>query len=337
MGLGVQAAALAYLSGALAHAGLSAWRSRDLWLARGDASGEPAHGFLADAGRMLREAAPVALPGVFIALYFRIDAVMLYFMEGESAVGFYGGAYGLFEVLLPLSAAYRVMFVPLSYRTGDSADENTRVLGRRTLQALLLMTVGIAAFVSLEATSVLESLIGARYAPAALTLAILIWALPAAFMSDLMHHLLGSQRRQLAGTLVVAGVAAFNIGLNWLMIPPFSFAGAAAATVLSELLCFAALLYLLTRSARRIGFAAAAWRPVLAGAVLAAVLAAVGAEFPSGVVRLILAGIGGAALYMLLLTVSGGAREGDPVEGGMAPSDGDDAGSSEESQGEEAA
>lgn len=309
-GLGPQAGALALLAGGIAHAAVSAWRSHDLWFPTGtDAA--PWRTSIAEVSSMIRGGLPVVLPAVFIALYFRIDVVMLHVMDGETAVGFYAAACGLFEVLLPLSAAHRVVLVPVSHRGSDGPGEGMRVLARRSLRALLLLTVGMAAFITLDAGSVLDTLLGAAYRPAAPALAILIWALPAAFMADLLHQLLGTSRRRLAGTVAVAVIAGLNVLLNWLLIPALSFTGAAVATLASELLCFGLLVALFLRTAGSIGFAAAAWRPVVAGLMLATVLVTMGSELPPGLVRLGLAAIGGSAVYLMLLTASGAVRAQD--------------------------
>jgi O-antigen/teichoic acid export membrane protein len=180
LGAGVFAGVLAYLVAAVVHVSVAAARSRDLWRGQGAAEAPRQR------GRMLREALPLALSGVFIAIYFRIDAVMLQALQGERAVGLYGGVYRLFEALAILSAAARSVLFPLMARAADGPADALRLLCRRSLRLQLMGTIGIAVFLSMQAEPIVLALLGDGFAPAAPALALLACAVPFAFMADLL-------------------------------------------------------------------------------------------------------------------------------------------------------
>jgi len=314
-GRGVAGGAAAYLAAAAAHAAAAAWLTRDLWRAPAAGAGDGAAGAVASArwsGRlaMLREAGPLAVSWLFIALYFRIDAVMLHALKDERAVGLYGGIYRVFEVFAMLAVAFRSVLFPVMARAADGPREALAVLCRKSLRAHLLFTVLVAVFFTLEARPLVTLILGADYAAAAPGLAILIWALPGSFMADTLLHLLIAQRRQAAGTWAVGATALFNVLLNFALIPRFSFLGASAATVASELLCFALLFALFRRGVPGIALARVAWRPLLAGGAAAAALAAAAPRVPGGLPGLALAGAGSLAAYAAALAaVRGVGRE----------------------------
>ncbi|MBI5710950.1 MAG: flippase [Candidatus Eisenbacteria bacterium] len=257
---------------------------------------------------LLRESAPLAISGVFIALYFRVDSVMLHAIQGERAVGLYGGIYRFFEGFVLLSAAYRSVLFPVMARAADGPREALGVLCRKSLRLHLIFTVGVATFFSFEARPIITLVLGEAYAAAAPGLTVLIWALPGAYMADTLLHLLTAQRRQSDGARVAVVVALFNLGLNAVLIPRFSFVGASAATVASEALCFVLLFAAFRRGVPAVGLARTAWRPLAAGAVLAGVLALALPRLPGGPAALPLAGavaLGAYATALALLKAFG--------------------------------
>src|SRR5207248_5914617 len=113
------------------------------------------------------------------------------------------------------------------------------VLCRKTIRLHLAFTIGVATFFTFEARPIVTLVLGRAYADAAPGLALLMWALPSAYLADTMLHLLAAIRRQRLGARAAMATAIFNVALNLVLIPRFSFVGAAVATALSEALCFA--------------------------------------------------------------------------------------------------
>jgi O-antigen/teichoic acid export membrane protein len=302
-GAGVFGVAIAYAIAAAAHLAMAAWPSRDLWrgtptIATGMTSEAPVRAGLA----MLREAAPLAVSGVFIALYFRIDSVMLHALQNERAVGLYGGIYRVFEAFAMLAVAFRSVMFPVMARAADGPREALAVLCRKSLRVHLLFTVLVAVFITVEAPAIVTLLLGPEYAEAAAGLRLLIWALPGAYMADTMIHLLIAQRRQKVATWVVGIAAVFNIALNFVLIPRFSFLGASVATVASEVLCFSILFAMFRRESPGVSLTPLAWPPLVAGAVVAIGLVFGTPHLPSGAVGLAIAGVGALGVYLLGLT-----------------------------------
>ncbi len=308
---GVAAAAAAYLAGSAGRLVVSGWWSRDLWrpgaarpaIAR-MAVARSAAGWRTHAG-LLREALPLALSGIFIALYFRIDSVILRTLQGERAVGLYAGIYRFFEAFVMLSATFRSVLFPIMARAADRPTDALGALCRKSLRVHLMFTVGVAVFFSFHARAIVTAVLGPAYAEAAPGLAVLIWALPGSYMADTLLFLLAAHRRQALGTWAAAATALFNVAANLILVPRFSFAGCSGVTVASEWLCFALLLGFFRRGVRVPGLAAAAWRPATAGVLLAATLAATAAWRPPGLLALAASALASVVLYGFVLRALG--------------------------------
>ncbi len=323
-GLGPLAGAYAFLAGAIVRTiSALAW-SRDLWLAPTgaksvDSSIADVTSNFAKTGdatsadvaattplpptplALLREAVPLALSGIFIAIYFRIDAVVLRALHGNQAVGLYAGVYRMFEAFAILAVTFRSVLFPVMARAADGPAGSLGVLCRKSIRLHLLFTFGVAVFFTFEAPAIVRAVLGPDYAAAAPALAILIWALPGSYMADTMLFLLTAQRRQSLGTWAVGITATANVILNLALVPRFSFLGSSAATVASEWLSFALLFAMFQRAAPVPGLGGVVWRPVVAAGVLAAGLAATSSWGPEGVAGIAIAGIASMTAYTLVL------------------------------------
>jgi O-antigen/teichoic acid export membrane protein len=310
-GAGLAGAAVAYLLASLVHFVAAAWCARALWRRAPDGAGaerapNPAPRVAwQERIALLREAAPLAVSGVFIALYFRVDTVILHVVRDEHAVGLYGGIYRFFEGFVLLSAAYRSVLFPIMARAADGPAASLGVLCRKSLRIHLLFTIGVAVFFTFQARAIVTLVLGAAYADAAPGLAVLIWALPGAYMADTLLHLLAAQRRQSAGARVTIAVAVFNVLLNLILIPRFSFVGASFATAASEALCFGLLFAVFRAETGGVGLLRTAWPPLAAGGVLAAGLALAAPLLPATTIGLLLAGILAVIVYTAALIGSG--------------------------------
>ncbi len=301
---GPLAGALAYLAGSLARVTSAAWWSRDLWLARPAVGASAARHAFGNPWALLREAAPLALSAIFIALYFRIDSVILRAVQGERAVGLYGGIYRMFETVGLLGATFRSVLFPAMSRAADDPSRSLGVLCRKSFRIQLVFTIGVAVFFAFEAPEIVRLVLGPAYLDSAPGLRVLMWALPGAYMADTLLFLLTAQRRQSLIIWAVAATALFNVALNVILVPRFSFLGSSAATVASEWLSFVLLLALFRRAERVPGLASVAWRPVAAGAALG-VLLAVTASRTRGAAGLAGAALAATAAYLLLLALLG--------------------------------
>ncbi len=254
---------------------------------------------------LLREAVPLALSGIFIAVYFRIDAVVLRTMQGDHAVGLYAGVYRMFEAFAILAVTFRSVLFPVMARAADGPKGSLGVMCRKSIRLHLLFTFGVAVFFTFEAPAIVHAVLGPDYAAAAPALAILIWALPGSYMADTMLFLLTAQRRQSLGTWAVGITAVANVTLNLALVPRFSFLGSSAATVASEWLSFALLFAMFQRAAPVPGIGGVVWRPVIAASVLAAGLAATSSWGPQGIAGIAIAAVASMTAYTFMLIALG--------------------------------
>jgi O-antigen/teichoic acid export membrane protein len=300
---GARAAAIAWCAASILHLAAATFWSRDLWSRPQRAEQAVAHKH--EVLARLRDAAPLALSGAFILLYFRADSVLLTIVSGPRATGLFGACIQFFAALVLISAAYRSVLLPALPRADDRPSAALAVLCRKSLRLQLMVTVGVAVFVGFQAKQVLTVVLGEEYAAAAPALSILMWALPGAFLADTLLHLLAVQRRQSVGARVMALTVLFNVMANLVVIPRFSFVGAAVVTVLSQLLSFTLMYLAFDRAAPRVNLFTVARAPLLAGAFASAAMVLLSRLSPGGPMGLVLMATFTITAYLLALVALG--------------------------------
>ena len=238
----------------------------------------------------------------------RSDSLLLGRLMGTAAVGFYSvgaevAALPTTELIEPLGRAAFSGFAAARQQQSDARETFLRLIGSA---ALLTLPAGVG--LSLVATPLVALAFGPGWQQAIPVLRILSLSFTIMVFGHLSLHLLSAHA--LLGRLVgitLAGAIA-RIALLALLIPGFGLTGAAigaaVAVVLEQALTVATAL-------RRFHVSAAAlarrvYRPALAAAAMAAVLAVCGTGWADNgsVLALLEAVAGGAAIYAAVLLAS---------------------------------
>lgn len=197
--------------------------------------------------RLLVSTLPFALMVVFNNVYYRIDIIMLEKMQGEVAVGTYSAAYKLIDVLMIIGANITGVLYPRMAAQGADAPQ---ALARTIEKSYRYMTgVGIPAgiVVTILAPWIIRVLFGDAFASSALPLRVLVWAITLMFMYMPLAHALNATGREWYWITVLSTNTLINIGLNLVLIPTYSFMGAAVSTVLCELIGLILVAFLVRR------------------------------------------------------------------------------------------
>lgn len=285
-GADVVAVAAIYLGGALLALAYSAWR-----LAR---RVRPSRVVSPARGRVLVRAS--AALGVLVLLQtalFRIDAVILSQLKGNDAVGLYGVAYRLLESTLFLSYTFVASLLPtLSRLTRESTPTVGEAfeLGLKLIASALL---AVGTCFALFAEPMVHILYSKEFDEAIPAVRLLGGAAAFYGVSYLAAHVLIAQRRQGVLPWITLGVLILNVVLNLLLIPEYSFKGAAAVTSVSEIALATGALWFALRITGPVAVRRIATGPVAGCVAICAVAAVAG----TGLLGLVL----GALVYLPVL------------------------------------
>ena len=189
---------------------------------------------------LLADSWPLILSGFSIAVYMKIDQVMLGDMAGDKVVGIYSSAVRLSEIwyFVPMIIVSSVYPSVIQAKMTDEGLYYRRI--QRLFCLMAALSLAIAVPMTFMSTWIVVVLFGSSFAAAGPVLAIHIWASLFVFFAvaqspwDLAENL-----TKLALFRIASG-AVLNIVLNLFLIPAYGALGSAIATVISQ--AFAAVI-----------------------------------------------------------------------------------------------
>lgn len=179
---------------------------------------------------------PFAVTGLLYTVYYSIDVVMLTNLVGNYPTGLYNATYKLISVLNLFYSIYTAVIFPVMSKFYKNDEKMLLISFEKSIKYLMLAIIPIAFGTMIYSSDIINLIYGSKYEPASSALAILIWTVCLLFISGACNTLLNASHKELTVTKIYAIAAVFNIILNFIMIPYFSYDGAAITTVLSDLL-----------------------------------------------------------------------------------------------------
>jgi O-antigen/teichoic acid export membrane protein len=184
----------------------------------------------------IKESVVIALAVVVVRIYYSFDTFMLGLMDKPEAVGWYNAALKINQLLIAAASIIQVSFAPLIAR--ESADPHRLDL-TVTRFGVILSVVGALACgtIILLHEFIVTTLYGAGYENAGAPLIVLSVSTLVNYMATTFTAALifGGRQKEYLKIVVIAAVV--NLLLNILLIPKFSYMGAAWAN-----LCFGLVL-----------------------------------------------------------------------------------------------
>lgn len=183
---------------------------------------------------LLREAAPLSVGAALATIYYRVDSIMLSKLDGFEAVGIYGVAYKFADLAHFVSTAVTVAILPLLVAAWPGRPEALRFSLRRGGTILALVGGWIIVEFTLFAGQLITSLYGAAYAGGADAARIVVGSGVLAYFTSLALITLVAVGRHGRYPLIALVGLLINLGLNLVLIPEYSYLGAALATLTTD-------------------------------------------------------------------------------------------------------
>jgi len=217
----------------------------------------------------IKEALPLSITSLFAVLVFRIDSVMLSVMSGMEAVGFYSAAYRLMEALIFFPQVYTTAIFPVFSKLYVSSINPLKGAYIKSFKYLTILSLPIAVGITLLAEPVILLLFKPEYIPSILALQIVVWVLPFIFVNYIQGSLLTAMNRQVTYLKITAASLVLNVGMNLVLIPLYSYLGAAFVTVITEIFSVALGFYVLSKLLAKVKVHEIIFKPAIACLVMA--------------------------------------------------------------------
>ena len=205
-------------------------------------------------------------------LALHIDIFILGLMTNMTTVGLFGGPYRLSWSLRTIPQTLSLPLYPLYARTAHFSPNRFGEVYRQSVKFLLLLSVPFAVLFMAWSKPLLTLALGARFLPALPAMQLLGLGLIPFFISCIFQYLfaaLDEQKKFFWSTLTGSGL---RVVLLVALIPRYNFVGPAIAFCIAEILTVGLWIYELHKLGYSADLVSMLWRPIAAGAVMAAIL-----------------------------------------------------------------
>ncbi len=184
----------------------------------------------------LKETWPLILSGLFIALYTRIDHIMIRFFLDEEALGQYAVSSRITTTIYLISIVLSTSLFPAILHAKSRGPVEYKKRLQSLSDFLFILAVGIGVLYLTIGKPIFLFFFGDKYIPASEVLQVHIWSCVFVFLGILYSNWLIAEEQQISTLIRTFGGAVINIILNFLMIPRYGIMGAAISTLVAQFL-----------------------------------------------------------------------------------------------------
>jgi O-antigen/teichoic acid export membrane protein len=187
--------------------------------------------------KIISKSWPLAITIVLNLIYLRADTLILSLLKGVKEVGLYGAAYKIIDVLTTVPFIFAGLILPI---LTAAWLENNHIYFKKVLQKSLdfmaLLVIPLVIGAQFLGQPVMLFVAGRDFAAAGAILKILAFAVAAIFLGTMFSHAVVAldKQKKMIGFYIFTGVSSLVAYL--ILIPKFSYFGAAGVTIYSELL-----------------------------------------------------------------------------------------------------
>jgi O-antigen/teichoic acid export membrane protein len=174
--------------------------------------------------------------GIFILggmLYFQSDTIMLSIMKDQTAVGIYQAPMRLLLMLDLLPFLLSTAMYPTISRTFARSNNEAIIFATTSLKYLFLIGLPISFGICFFSDRIVVLIFGASFTQSTQVLRILSWIFPIRICCHILGTTLSAVNKQNQRALATGLSALLNILLNFILIPFYSYNGAAFASLLT--------------------------------------------------------------------------------------------------------
>ena len=188
------------------------------------------------AKRFLKESWPLALSGLVVTVYMKIDQVMINEMLNTEAVGMYAVAVSLSEAWYFFPGVVLKSLFPAIISLKENHGEMYFIKLQQLHDLLSFLAFPIALLMFFFSEHIVVFLFGEQFSGAGVILAVHIWAGMFVFPGNVRAHLIIIHNKQIVALIFRSIGAVINVILNFILIPKFGAIGAAWATLASYII-----------------------------------------------------------------------------------------------------
>jgi len=186
--------------------------------------------------KYLKKSVPLGISILITFIYFRADTILLSLMKPAEDVGIYGTAYKVIETLSFFPGVVAGLTMPLMAYNIAKNPANFRKIADKNFKFFIILALPLIVGTLFLADEIIRLIAGNQFTSSANLLRIVIFALALIFFGQLFNNILIAAKLQKEMMKALLVCAIFNLSLNLLFIPRFSYYATAITSVATEFL-----------------------------------------------------------------------------------------------------
>ncbi len=261
---------------------------------------------------IIRRSWPLAVTVILNLIYLRADIIFLSLFKSSGEVGLYGAAYRVVDVLTTIPFMFAGLILPI---LATAWLENNQAYFHKVLQrafdfmAILALPLVIGGLMLAE--PVMIAVAGEEFKNSGAILGMLIVAVSAIFLGTIFSHAVIALDKQKKLIGFYAFTSATSLIAYLILIPRFSYFGAAAVTIYSEVMIAIFSAYCVFKYSQFSPRWKIALKSLLASLLMALFIKFYPARWQDGILDLMLTITLAGSIYLLTLFLIGGLRSED--------------------------
>jgi len=178
---------------------------------------------------------PLAITIVLNLIYLRADTLLLSLLRSVEEVGLYGATYRVVDVLTTIPFMFAGLILPiLTTAWLDSKPDYFKNVLQKSFDFMAILAIPLVVGAQFLSRPIMMFAAGREFAPAGQILQILTFAVAAIFLGAMFSHAVIALDKQKTMILFYVFASLSSLIAYLILIPRFSYFGAAAVTIYSE-------------------------------------------------------------------------------------------------------
>lgn len=186
--------------------------------------------------RILKKSYVFVLIAFFAGLYFKLDVVLLQILKSEKEVGIYSAGYKFFEALIFFASSYNFTAIPILAKIAKSSNEMFVKKIKKDAFFLLILGILVSGTVFIISPLILPFVLKNYSSDILAVLRIVIFTLPFILVSSVFFNALYILKKTYIVVILFIFQTVFNLVLNLIFIPIYSYYASATITLVGELI-----------------------------------------------------------------------------------------------------
>jgi len=221
---------------------------------------------------LVKEVPSFGLIVFFSLIYYKISTLLLSFIQGDAATGWFNASYAMAVSLTFLPAAFMGALFPVISTLHVSSKDLAKTVYNESFRYMVILGLPLAFGTTVLADKVIDIIYGPPFHNSIVVLQIVIWSVSILFLNFVLTTTLTSINLQRVVMYATGVAVTVNIILNLLVIPGYSYVGASYVMIATELTTFSICFYYASKNLCFIRLHRLLLKPLLGSFVMAVVV-----------------------------------------------------------------